>query len=175
MRIDSCFELGHVIKIHGIKGEVLVFIDADDPLRYNDLESVFVEIKHKLIPFFIEGININGHDAIIKFEEVESIEQARKLLKSRLFLPLKILPDLGNDDFYFHEIIGYEVIDINTGKLGSIKSIYEANGNNLISTIHKGKEILIPLNKCLITRLDKEKREIIMDLPEGLIDIYLNP
>jgi 16S rRNA processing protein RimM len=175
MRIDSCFELGHVIKIHGIKGEILIFIDADDPLRYENLESVFVEINHKLVPFFIEHININGHEAIVKFEETDSIETARRLLKSRLFLPLKMLPDLGKNDFYFHEIIGYHVIDAKRGILGSIESIYEANGNNLISLIFQGKEVLIPMNKSLITHLNKEKREIGMDLPEGLIDIYINP
>ncbi len=171
MNINSCFELGHVIKVHGVKGEVLVFLDADQPERYEDLGSLFLEIDGKLVPYFIRKIKLQGNDAIVSFEDVQGIEQARKLVSCRLFLPLKFLPDLGDRQFYLHEIVGYRVIDEKAGQLGKIKSIYDANGNRLIGVDYKGKEILIPLNDDFIIRTDKVNKELLMNLPEGLLDI----
>lgn len=171
MDIDSCFELGHVIKNHGIKGELLVFLDVDDPVKYEKLDSVFIEINHKLVPFFIEQFKLQGSNAIVKFEDVNDIERARELAATRMFLPLEQLPDLGKDNFYLHEIIGFTVIDETAGRLGEIKTIYEANGNRLAGMDYREREVLVPLNKDFIRKLDKKKKEVFMALPDGLLDI----
>ena len=88
-----------------------------------------------------------------------------------LILPLKILPDLGDDEFYLHEIIGFTIIDASTGRLSEIKTVYEANGNRLAGIDYGHKEVLIPLNHDFISKLDKRKKEIHMVLPDGLLDI----
>lgn len=70
MNIDACYQLGYVIKKHGVKGEVSVLLDVDFPEEYSELESVFVEINQKLVPFFIEAIQIRDDKAVIKFEHI---------------------------------------------------------------------------------------------------------
>jgi 16S rRNA processing protein RimM len=171
MQIDSCFELGHVKKIHGIRGEVKLFLDVDMPEKYSDLKRVYIEQKSRLVPFLVDRINIQQNIAIVKFRDIDSIEQAESLLRSRLFLPLAMLPDLGGNRFYQHEIIGYRVFDTKNGRLGKIISIFETNGNSLMAMDYKGKEILIPLNKDLIVKVNRNRKEIHMGLPDGILDI----
>ena len=89
MKVDACFQLGYVSGTHGLSGEVHVILDSDHPENYKDLESVFLLPKgeNTLIPFFIHNIQIKGEKAIVKFEEVTSLNQARVLTGSSLFLP----------------------------------------------------------------------------------------
>ncbi|HLF35563.1 MAG TPA: ribosome maturation factor RimM [Cyclobacteriaceae bacterium] len=171
MQIDSCFELGHVKKIHGIRGEVKLFLDVDLPEKYSDLKRVYIEQKNRLVPFLVERINIQNNIAIVKFRDIDSIEKAEPLLRSRLFLPLAMLPGLGKNRFYRHEIIGFRVIDNKNGRLGKIVSIFETNGNSLVAMEFKGQEILIPLNKDLVIKVNRSRKEIHMELPDGILDI----
>ena len=171
MKADSCFELGHIIKHHGIKGELLIFLDADDPSRYEGLDSFFISIEGKLVPYFIKNFKLQGSNAIVKLEDVDDIEQARELTSKKIFLPLELLPDLGDNDFYLHEIIGFTIVDAISGRLGTIKQIYEANGNNLAGMEYKKKEVLVPLTSDFIGHIDKQKKELHMNLPDGLLDL----
>lgn len=174
MLVESCFQLGIITKTHGIEGNVIIFLDTDFPQRYENLESVFVEIKQKLVPFFIDSILVKGNKAIVKFEGINSIEEAGALKGNFIYLPLDFLPDLGKDQFYYHEVIDYMVFDENKGKLGKITNIYEANGNDMFAIDFKNKEILVPIQNELILKIDKIKREIHVALPDGLIEIYLD-
>ena len=88
MNIDECYQLGHVIKTHGLKGEVNIFLDVDHPSEYQELGSVFVEINQKLVPFFIESIQLKGNKALVKFEDVDSLEEAEELQSKRIYRPL---------------------------------------------------------------------------------------
>jgi 16S rRNA processing protein RimM len=173
MDIDSCFELGHISKVHGIKGEVIAYLDVDDPEKYTNLESVLVRTKQGLIPFFIESIRIRASLATIKFDEIDSIEDVERLKSCKLFLPLDQLPDLGDNQFYFHDIIGYTIVDKRLGVLGKVTNVYDSGAQELIAVNHQEKEILFPIHDDLITRVNKEKKVMDVDLPEGLVNLYL--
>jgi len=175
MDIESCYQLGYILKTHGIHGELLVYLDTDNPEEYKLLESVFVEIKQKLVPFFIEQIKVNDNKAIIRFQEIENLEAAEKLKGLALYLPLNFLPELDEGQFYYHEVVGFTVIDEIEGRIGKILNIYEANGNDLFGVDHHGHEVLIPIQNDLIKKIDKMGKEIYMILPDGLLDVYLNP
>lgn len=173
MTIDECFQLGYVIKKHGLSGEVNVFLDVDDPSYYKDLESVFVEINKKLVPFFIKRFQIRGNKVIARFEDVETVEQADELKSCGLYLPLSFLPDLSEGQFYYHEIMGYQVVDDHLGEVGTVKDVYELPNQDLIAVDYKGKEALIPVNDDLIGHADHDAKTLSVTLPEGLLDIYL--
>ncbi len=174
MNVDSCFQLGYITRPHGINGEVVFYLDTDVPERYDQLESVFIEINNKLIPFFIEQFKLQGNKAVVKLEDIDDLEATEILTGNTLYLPLDLLPDLGKDRFYYHEVIDYTIIEKDKGRLGQIKEVYEANGNDLFSVITKDeKELLIPVKDDLILKVDKVKQEIHVDLPDGLLDVYL--
>src|SRR5690606_17765931 len=119
MDFEACFQLGYVVKVHGIKGEIQIFLDVDIPSNYKNLESVFVDIDSKLVPFFVENIQISGNKGILKLEEVGSIEEAEPLKGKSLYLPLQRLPALPDNQFYFHEVVGYDVQDASEGLIGT--------------------------------------------------------
>jgi len=174
MKIDDCFQLGYIVKPHGIHGALTIYLDTDNPDYYKELESVYVEFQRKLIPFFIDHMKLNGNRATVKFHDIEEIDQASLYKGCALYLPLDMLPHLANQQFYYHEIIGYIAIDRDRGELGEVKTIYEANGNDLFAVDYKGKEVLIPIRDEFIIELNKQAREILLELPDGLLDIYLN-
>lgn len=176
MEKKDCFELGHITTTHGTEGEVVAFFDVDDKSKYEDIEYVLIEKKKDdLIPFFIKNLRFNKEKVLIKFEEINSIEAAEALKKLSLYLPLDMLPKLDDYQFYFHDVIGYEIYDQTKGKLGTVADFYDMQKQTLMAMNYQGVEVLIPLNDDILLRPDHEKKCLKVDLPEGLLEIYLNP
>lgn len=172
MKVEDCYQLGYVIKTHGLKGEIQVFLDVDNPLDYQNLESVFVKQGNALVPFFLEYIQVNPKKSITKFEEVDAIEEAERLVGQELYLPLNALPELSEGEYYYHQLVGLTMVE--DGKeLGVVDQVYEIAPQNLLSIQHQGKEIMIPINDEIIRSVDFEKQTIEAKLPEGLLDVYL--
>lgn len=175
MTIDDCFQLGYIVKAHGLNGEVQTFIDADNPRVYNELESVFVKQGQGLVPFFIEYIKVSGSKALIAFEEIEDIDSAKALKGTELYLPLDFLPPLDEQSFYMHEIVGFSLVDqADLAKVGVITSLLEAGPQVILQVDREGKEILIPYQKELLVKVDREVKVLELKIPEGLLDVYLN-
>lgn len=171
MKKDDCYQLGEVIKTHGLTGEVYISLDVDFPEAYTELESVFLEQNGKLIPFFIESIKLNGKRALVRFEDVTSIDEATLLVKSELYLPLTLLPKLEGNSYYYHDLNGCEVLE-NEKSLGTVKEVIDLSSNILLSVISGSTEILIPLKDEIIKKVDLKKKRIEVDLPDGLLDLY---
>ena len=96
MQIEDCYELGHITSTHGTGGEVVVYLDVDDKEEYSGLESVFMERKKgQLVPYFIERFRFNKSKALVKFEDIDTMEAAEMLKNCRLYLPLDQLPELS--------------------------------------------------------------------------------
>jgi 16S rRNA processing protein RimM len=174
MKQDECYELGAIVKTHGLKGEVLAMLDVDEPESYAEMDSVFVEIKGKLVPFFIKSINVKQNRAIIKFEDIHTLEEAHTLIHSKLFLPLDVLPEPEEGKFYLHEVLDYQVIDQTKGKLGIVSNVFEGAHQDLIAMLYEGKEVLIPIVDEILLEVNREAKEIIVNLPEGLLELYLS-
>ncbi len=175
MQVEDCYQLGHITKTHGLQGEVNVWLDVDFPEHYQPLESVFLALPNakNLIPFFIEYIHLTPQQTIVKFEDTDTLEQAESLLKANLYLPLNTLPALEENQFYYHEIIGFTVHDEQEGALGTVKDVYSANSQDLILMVYKDQEVLIPLHDDIVRGVDKAKKTVFTHLPEGLLDVYL--
>ncbi len=174
MRKQECFYLGKIVSKYSFKGEVLVKLDSDDPELYESMESVFVSLRDSLVPFFIEQSRLHKSSLLrIKFEDVDSEEEADRIMGSELYLPLEFLPPLEGNKFYFHEVIGFTVIDQNFGTVGVITSINDTTNQALFVIDYKGTEILIPINDEFLTKVDRETKTIEVSTPEGLIELYL--
>ena len=175
MSVDDCYQLGYVIKPHGLSGEVQIFLDVDSPQEYDTLESVFVLKGQQLVPFFIESLAIRGDKGIVALEEVETVEDARALKGAKLYLPLDNLPELESDEFYYHDLIGFTLLNPDGEPVGEIQVVLDAGAQELLQVKHNsGEELLIPLADELIVSIDKKARSLSMHIPEGLLDVYLN-
>lgn len=174
MNKDQCFQIGRLAKVHGLRGEVNVVLDVDYPEDYDGLEHLFLEQKGRLIPFFLEHfVILPGGKALAKFEDLNSIEQVEALVGAEVYLPLSELPELDEDQYYYHELVGFEVIDEVLGLIGPVQIIYDLETQDLLGVTHQGKEVLIPIQDGIITKVDKAAKKVYCQLPEGLLDIYL--
>lgn len=175
MKKEDCFFLGKVVKKYSFKGELLIKLDTDEPELYEHLDAMFLDVRGNLIPFFIETSQLHKSDLLrVKFEDVNDESDADTLLKSDAYLPLEFLPKLEGNKFYYHEIIGFTITDTNFGDVGTITTVNDSTSQALFVIDRKGIEILIPMNDEFIKRVDKPQKTIIVETPEGLIDLYIN-
>lgn len=174
MTIEDCFYLGKIVRKYSFKGELLIKLDTDQPEIYKNLDAVFIFVGNSLIPFFIERSQLHKSDLLrVKFEEISTEEDAIALLKSDVYLPLELLPILEGNKFYFHEVIGFIIKDVNFGYVGIVKGINDTTSQALFEIDRDGVEILIPINDEFIKEVDRKNKTIVVDTPEGLIDLYL--
>lgn len=174
MQKEECFYLGRIVKKYSFKGEVLVKLDTDQPEMFSEMESVFVEQRNKLIPFFIEESSFHKSELLrIRFEDITTEDDAEVLVGSGLFLPLSFLPELTGNQFYYHEIIGFTVEDEDFGVVGEITGVNDSSAQAIFEINRNGTEVLIPITDHFITKVDRESKTIHVKTPEGLIDLYL--
>ena len=115
----------------------------------------------------------NNGFAVVKFEDIDNERQAKKLVKCGLYLPLESLPELANNEFYYHEIEGYKVIEATHGEIGTITTVLDYSNNPLFQIDFEGNEILIPKQDNFIESIDKDAKVIYLKVPAGLIDLNL--
>jgi 16S rRNA processing protein RimM len=171
MDIRDCYKIGYILKPHGLKGEVTISIDEDVPNELDELETLFLAKGETLVPYFIDAISVKGDKAYVKFEDVDSADEAKAISKHALYLPKSARPKSLRGEFYDDEITGFSVTDENLGPLGNITEVTAAGPNKLLALDHNGKEVLVPINSPFIISINKSKRKITVNLPEGFLDI----
>jgi 16S rRNA processing protein RimM len=164
--------LGKIVRTHGLKGEVGVYFDTEKPERFLCLNMFFIEINQKLIPFFISGLRLRGQMATVKIDGVNNLEEAYDFVKKKIFLPAHELPRQSDDDVYYTEMKGFEVKDKNLGSIGTIETITQMPQQWMAAVKNKDREILIPLVKEFILRIERKKKTIHVNLPDGFWEIF---
>ena len=179
MTLDETYQLGYLIKTHGLRGHLVAHFDVDDVAAYTKLKTVYLTLAGaptKLVEHHIEKVQPQtGNKVLLKLRGIDRIEEAEPLRGSQLHLPLAQLPELSDDQFYFHDVIGFTVVDKNLGPLGLVENFYELPQQDMLAMSYQGQEVLIPVVDELISHADHAKKEIYVNLPDGLLDVYLKP
>lgn len=171
---ENCFYLGKITKTKGVRGQLYAFLDCDNPTDYHQLEQVLIEINGMLTPYFLELFDVQGHKALMSFEDVNSDAEAKNFVNAELYLPLAALPKLSGNKFYYHEVENFEIADASNNIIGKLDSILDQKTNPLLSiTHHSGKEILLPLRDEFIIEVNRDKKLMKLDFPDGLLELYL--
>lgn len=173
MTKDDCFYLGRIAKTHGIKGEVTIRLDVDDPSAYHDMKYFLLEINKVLTPFFVEKMTCSSDKVFVKVQDINTVEAASALTGKEVFLPLELLPKLSGKQFYYHEVKGFLLIDEIHGELGPINDVIEYPTQAIIQVFKDKKEILIPILDQVIQKVDRKTKKLYIKAPDGLIDMYL--
>lgn len=167
------FKIGKFIAAHGLNGEVLLKHTLGKKTSLKGLQAVFIEEKKKsFLPWFIESTKIkNEAEIYIKIDGIETREAATKLVQKEIWLP--------EADFKKYaaktspaSLLGYTVFN-NKESLGEILEVIEQPHQLLCRLTIKEKEVLIPLNEGTLQKTDHKKKEVIVTLPDGLLEIYL--
>ena len=98
-------------RVHGVSGSIIIELNSDDPAYFKKTELIYLDVQGKLIPFFVKSWKMHGvNQAILQLEDIDDTEAASELMYKGVYLPLKALKPLKNDQFYFHELIGVRVV-----------------------------------------------------------------
>lgn len=175
MHKKDCFYLGKIAKKFSFKGEVLIYLDTDEPEVYENMESVFVELNRNLVPFFIEKSQLHRNSFLrTKFEDVTSEQDADQIIGCEVYLPLSMLPKLEGNKFYYHEIEGFEVEDVRLGNIGTMLRVNENQVQPLFEIEFNDKTILVPVIDDFIVEVNRADKKIVLNTPKGLVDLYIN-
>ena len=172
MHKDDCFFLGTLVAKYSFKGELLAKLDTDQPELYSGLDTVFIAQHTGLIPYFIERCQLHKSSLLrIKLEDINDEAAAEALLKKELYLPLTALPPLSGNQFYYHEVIGFQAIDEKLGPIGHITAINDSAAQALFKVTLEQREILIPVHDDFILKVDRVNKLLQFNLPEGLLQL----
>jgi 16S rRNA processing protein RimM len=171
MAYKSDILLGKIIKFSGYEGAVAVKLEKIFTENIPRMESVFLEIEGKLVPFFISRSEYNGADILkLWFDGYDSNNKISEFIGCRIFLTSGISEEKRNEDP--ENLIGYEVFVLGDKLLGSVSEVLTNNGQWLINVKSvTRKNILIPFHEDFIVRLDKRTKTIIMNIPDGITEI----
>jgi 16S rRNA processing protein RimM len=171
MNLEGFYHIGQITKPHGLKGEVTVSLQPDLPNDVSSLSMVYIRINDHAVPYFIQNVSVHGNKAIIRFEDVETLEGAQSISKHQLYLPIDQRPVAKKGEFYNDEVIGYAVEESSIGKLGIVTEVLTISAQRLLSIKYNSKDLLIPVNGPFITKIDRNKNIMYVTLPEGYLDI----
>ncbi|WP_316799132.1 ribosome maturation factor RimM [Pedobacter frigidisoli] len=174
MKHEEAFYIGYVTKTRGLKGEVQVFFEFDD---YEQLsfDVVFADMNGKLVPYFVASAKLQANKTgYFNFDDLDHIDKAQSLLKKKLYLPLSQMPERDEDEFFYTDLKGFKAVDEVLGELGEIIEVNEYPQQFVATVLYQETEILFPLNEDFIVEIDDEEKILMLDLPEGLLDIYLD-
>ena len=163
---DEVYKIGRIGKPHGISGEVTLRF-SDDVFDRVDADYVVLLVDGILVPFFIEEYRFRSDEvALMKFEDIDTIERASELTGCDVFFP-RHLADADDDMLTWSQIVGYDIVDVASGKvIGRIESVDESTINVLLEL---ADGTLIPAADEFIDDIDHEARKLFMSLPDGLL------
>lgn len=170
---DDVYKIGTIGKSHGVKGEVSLYFD-DDVFDRVDADYLFLDIDGILVPFFFEEYRFkSGETALVKFEGIDSQDQARTITGCAVYFPRSLADSDEAGNMSLPEVVGYSIVDADTDKVvGEVEGIDNTTENVLFEIKSlEGAEILIPVNPEWIVDIDSDNRRITMSLPEGMLSL----
>ena len=173
MKHEEAFYVGYVTKTRGLKGEVQIFFEFDE---YEQLtfDVMFADMNGKLVPYFVADAKLQANKTgYFNFDDVDHIDKAQPLLKKKLYLPLNLMPERDENEFFYTDLKGFTAVDKSLGELGEILEVNEYPQQFIATVLYQQTEILFPLNEDFIVEIDDEEKILTLDLPEGLLDVYL--
>lgn len=167
------FKIGKLVAAFGLKGELILQHYLGKKTSLKDLQAIFVEErKSSFIPWFIESSRIKGEEEIyLKLQDVNTREEATKLTQKEVWLTETDFKKYSAKTSPIN-LLGYNVFE-KSKELGTILEVIEQPHQILCRIEIETKEVLIPLHENTIIKIDHKKKQVIVELPEGLLEIYV--
>lgn len=174
MTHEEAFYIGYFTKTKGLKGELQLYFEYDEP-GLLELDVIFAEMNGKMVPFFVSAFKMQPNSTgNIYLDDIDHIDKAQPLLKKKVYLPISKMPNRDDDDFHYTDLVGFIVTDETHGELGKILEVNEYPQQFVATVSYQEKEIMFPLNDDMIVEIDEDASTLLVDLPDGLLDIYLS-
>lgn len=162
-------EAGKVVKTKGLNGSMKVASFLSNANILESVKEVFIgRGKQDAVPFPVKRIRIKQTVFFLDLNGINDIDAAQNLVGSSVMIPLKILEELPNDEYYWHELVGMSVVTEEGNVLGKIESIFPTGSNDVYVCSGGEREILIPAIADVIRNIDRRNRLMVIRLIEGL-------
>ncbi len=166
-------EIGKIVSVHGVNGDVVVSHFITNQQAIPALTELMVEVwDHSFIPFFIEYIKgVSDDDMVLKFEEINSREEAKMYLNKRVYVfDEKSIQTHSEEEWGY--LTGFAIFDKDNQLVGEIENVISNGMQILLELTYKGKIIHLPLHEDLIIDINRQDRKLQLIIPEGLLDIW---
>jgi len=170
--MNKLTDIGFISKTHGFAGEVLCVLDDERELPEN-LRFLFITLEGRPVPFLIESVRDRNGSLLVKFEDVNDEVAAKKLTGLRLSAEQDLV-DEASDGLAWDDLVGYSLEDKSFGPMGTLLSVEEYPEQMVGRCIIREKEVLFPLTDDFVEEIDDGQKRIFLNLPEGLLGIYLD-
>ncbi len=173
MNKDDLISVAKILGFHGINGEIRAGYTSGQENRLKALKAMTLDTGKELIPLSIQSIRFHKKNALIKFKEINSINEVEKYKNFLLYIPKNIVVEqLEEDEFLISDLIGMEVYDQNDDLIGVVKDVSDNSATNLLSILPTGgkKTSLVPFVKDLVPHVDTKNRKILINNIEGLLE-----
>jgi len=169
INMNKYLELGQIVNVKGLKGEVKVNSFTDDNTKFERISKVFIKQKENLKEYEIEKVGYNKNQVIIKFKNIDTVEEAEKLRNSYIVVDREIFGKLPEGVYYIADLIGLEVFTESNEYLGKVDDIFSTGSNDVyVVKDDTGRQKLLPGIDEVIKIIDIESGKIIVNLIEGL-------
>lgn len=166
--------IGSLLKPHGIKGEITMQVDADIDLR--ELRCIVLDIDGIYVPYFIDSVRPRSSESVlITISDIDTDEKAQEICGKEVFALKSDVPaadGIDEDGFFLSDLVGYNINSTENELIGEIIA-YDDSTENVLIVVRSlaGKTIYIPIADEFIDGIDPDKRIVMMNLPDGLIDL----
>lgn len=169
--MEDLLQVGIISSTHGVWGEVKVFPTTDDVNRFKKLKEIILDTGKEHITLEIQGVKFFKKFAILKFKDIDSINDIEKYKGKSLFVTRQNAIKLKKDEYFITDLIGLEVVDEEDKTLGTLKEVLETGANDVyIIEMQDGRELLLPAIKQCVLQVDMDSRIMKVHILEGLMD-----
>ncbi len=163
---------GLISKPYGLHGKVHLILQQGTGITIETGDPLFIDLDGQRVPFFVTAIDVLANDqAIVKFEFIESLEEAKKVSGCEVFFDPSRHPVRHIQTSDIAQLVGFRVVDRERGDVGIISGYMPHELNPVLIVDHDQKEYMIPVSEDLITRIDPDRQVIHFNLPEGLFHV----
>ena len=172
MNKESYIFIGTVSKKIGFKGKISVKLNFENPSSYLTLNFIYINLDNNLTPFKITSLIQKKNIFLeLKLDLINCDKKAISLLKKEVYIKKENIQVTEHEKFNLIEILNFKVIDKNHKDVGFINDIINQKFQSLIVIQNQERKKLIPFVKDYIIKMDKKNKILILDLPEGLLNL----
>jgi 16S rRNA processing protein RimM len=165
--------VAHIVKTRGLRGEVVADLLTDFPDRFENLTSLIglsPDESRRSLEIEEQWFHVNR--LVLKFAGFDSIDEAKELVGYDLAVPAEDRVELPKDSFYEWELIGCRVETVGGAHIGEVAGVMRTGGVEILKVIDDtGRDRLIPMASDIVVEINKEKKLVRIDPPEGLLEL----
>ena len=164
-------KIGTVVSKHGYKGDIKISVSSNNLDTFPDLKYLFIDLYGCFIPFKIDNVrSFSKNVLIVKLKEISSEDEVNEVIHKNIYVDSAEMESNIDSGFFYNDLINFEVIT-DSKKIGRIENINSKLPQPVFEIIYDSRKVLIPIHEDLIKKIDKKKRIIYLDIPNGLLEI----